>query len=535
MDSSSKDTPWQGNLIAEEARRHYEREHTLTLTQAIRKYPMAIFWTLAISTGVLMEGYDQGLLSSFYGFPAFQKQFGTSVGNRKYNISAPWQSGLSQAVHVGQIFGLFINGWAVDRFGYRYTMMLSSSLIAALVFMQFFAPRVEVLLVAELLIGFPLSTFLVSIMVYAAEICPTILRPYLTIYTNLCWSIGKFISSGVLRAFVESSGKRAYKIPMGVQWAWTPVIMVIIILAPESPWYLVHRNRLEDARKALRRFTSNPTETEISKNISMMIHTEEHEKSIISGTSYFDCLKGSNLRRSEIACVVFSFGPLGGAALSGFSTYFFEQAGLSTVYSFDLSIGQNALGFLCGILAYFIVWRIGRRNLVLIGLSGMLICLVIIGGLGVPATTQSLAWVTGGLMYAYVVVNSLSVGPIAGTIVSEIPSVRLRIKTVCLARNAYNVTSIINNILTSYQINETAWNWRGMAGFFWAGSCLLIIWAWFRLPESRDRSLAELDALFEAGTPARAFAKTSIKIGAEESLSEIPKGDVSIKVEASDV
>lgn len=94
--------------------------------------------------------------------------------------------------------------------------------------------------------------------------------------------------------------------------------------------------------------------------------------------------------------------------------------------------------------------------------------------------------------------------------VAEIPSTRLRQKSVVLARNAYNITSIICNILITRQLNAGAWNWGGKAGFFWGGvSLLALVWVFFRLPEPKNRTYAELDALFERRTSARKFASIS--------------------------
>jgi hypothetical protein len=59
---------------------------------------------------------------------------------------------------------------------------------------------------------------------------------------------------------------------------------------------------------------------------------------------------------------------------------------------------------------------------------------------------------------------------IAFSLVAEISTRRLQIKTVALGRAAYNVAAIISNVLTPYMINPTAWNWGNYAGFFWGGS-----------------------------------------------------------------
>lgn len=54
-----------------------------------------------------------------------------------------------------------------------------------------------------------------------------------------------------------------------------------------------------------------------------------------------------------------------------------------------------------------------------------------------------------------------------------------------------------------------AWGWGAKTGFFYAGTNLLcLIWCWFRLPESKDRSFGELDILFENKVPARKFRTT---------------------------
>jgi hypothetical protein len=97
-------------------------------------------------------------------------------------------------MHVGQIFGFMVNGWAMDCFGFKKTQIAGLLVMSGLFFIQFFAMSIEMLLVGELLIGFPLGIFLTLPTFYAAEICPMVLRPYLTTYVNLCYSIGKYIS-----------------------------------------------------------------------------------------------------------------------------------------------------------------------------------------------------------------------------------------------------------------------------------------------------------------------------------------------------
>lgn len=72
----------------------------------------------------------------------------------------------------------------------------------------------------------------------------------------------------------------------------------------------------------------------------MMVTTNEFEKALESGTGYLDCFRVIDLRRTEIVCVTWSVQALCGSMFMGYSTYFYEQAGLPTVDAFDLSMTQ---------------------------------------------------------------------------------------------------------------------------------------------------------------------------------------------------
>jgi SP family general alpha glucoside:H+ symporter-like MFS transporter len=151
------------------------------------------------------------------------------------------------------------------------------------------------------------------------------------------------------------------------------------------------------------------------------------------------------------------------------------------------------------ILAWFAMARFGRRTLFVGGLAAMSIILFIIGFVALaPLTAKG---------------PNITVGTITYSIVTEIPSSRLRTKTVALGRCLYNVIGIMNGIITPRMLNPSAWNWKGKAGFFWGGLCLLCgTWSFFRLPEPKGRTYGEMDALFEQRVSARKFRSTSVEL-----------------------
>lgn len=512
MDHMAQNNPNYAN-IAEAAQVATVKEHQMSLWQGLKLYPKAVAWSVVLSTAIVMEGYDVVLMGSFYVHPAFKEKYGEQNADGTYGIPAPWQAGLSNAMNVGQILSLFATGIISERFGYRKTMMGALPLIIAFVFILFFAPNKETLLVGEIFMGLPLGVFQTITVAYASEVCPVVLRCYLTTYVNLCWVMGQLIASGVLKGFVARTDQWSYRIPFAIQWIWPVPILIGVLLAPESPWWLVRRGGNEEAVQVLKRLTGtadptfNPGET-----VAMMVHTNELEKEIAAGTSYLDCFKGVDLRRTEIVCMTWAAQNLCGAGLMAYSTYFYQQAGLATSNSFNMSLGQYGLGFLGTLLSWVLMTFFGRRTLYVGGLAILNMLLFTIGFISLAGEDNTAAsWATGSMLLVYTFFYDSTVGPVCYSLVSELSSTRLRSKTIVLSRNLYNLLSIVNGVIIPYMLNPEAWHWRGKAGFFWGSLCFLcVVWSYFRLPEPKGRTFGELDVMFESRVSARKFKGTVV-------------------------
>ena len=141
----------------------------------------------------------------------------------------------------------------------------------------------------------------------------------------------------------------------------------------------------------------------------------------------------------------------------------------------------------------------------------MAVELCLIGILNPWTHKTNVAWAQAVLTLVWTATFQLSAGQLGWALPAEIGSTRLRQKTVCLARNASNITGVIGGTLENYFMNPEAWNLRGYTGFVWGGCAWLVfIWAYFRLPETKDRTFHELDILFAKQVPARKFATTNV-------------------------
>lgn len=156
------------------------------------------------------------LLSSFYALPQFNKKYGVLGVDGTYTVPAGWKSALSNGALCGEVLGLFVNGIVSERYGYRKTMIVSLAAMIGFIFIPFFAPNVETLLVGEILCGIPWGVFQTLTTAYASEVCPVALRAYLCTYVNLCWVFGQLIASGVLRSVLNRTDEWAYRLPFAV-------------------------------------------------------------------------------------------------------------------------------------------------------------------------------------------------------------------------------------------------------------------------------------------------------------------------------
>lgn len=156
----------------------------------------------------------------------------------------------------------------------------------------------------------------------------------------------------------------------------------------------------------------------------------------------------------------------------------------------------------------------GRRTIYITSLGFMLIIMALIGGLGIPQAQtheSAFSWGIGSLLVISSFLYYATIGPLTNTLCAEMPSAMLRSKSIALARGCYLVSAITANVLTPYQLNTKEWNWGAKTGFFWMGGCVIsLVFSYFCVPETKDRTTAELDHLFATKVSARKFAQTDV-------------------------
>ncbi|KAF3050689.1 hypothetical protein E8E11_010552 [Didymella keratinophila] len=487
--------------------------------QAVREYPMAATWAFIMSCTIIMEAYCVFIMGSFIALPAFRNRYGvlspTAENPDNHIIVASWQSALQMGGPVGAIAGCFLAGPLTSKVGYRWATIGALMVLNGFIFIMYFGNSLPIFFVSQLLCGITWGVFIANAPAYCSEITPIQLRAPATQMLQMFWAIGAMIVGGACYAYNENPGEEAYRIPIALQWMFPTPLAILLFLAPESPWWLVRKGRLEEAEKAVTRLGKRGV-VNSSEAVAMMRRTVDLEKTV-KEPNLIELWKGTDRYRTLIVCGVYAAQNLTGNLIANQAVYFFEQAGMSTNTAFAMGLITSALQWIFVMLSWILTTYLGRRTIYVWGSLinvGFLVALGIAGSVAV-STASNLAQASLGLIIS--VLFTLGPAPASWVIIGETSAIRLRPLTTGVGRAAYYIINIPCIFLSSYMLNPDEANLRGKCGYVWAGTgfvCFAL--AYFYLPEMKGRSYREIDILFKRKVPARQWTKTEVDIATDE-------------------
>lgn len=502
-------------------------EHALTIKDAIRLYTPAIFWSLLFALGVVVAGFDPQIVGTLVAIPQFQQNFGEfdeDFGG--YIVAAKWQSAFNIAVPVGSTIGAFAIGVPMERWGRRVSMAICCGISAVAIAIQFSTNKNKTqLVIAELLNGIAIGGFPVLGPAYISEVSPVVLRGIFTATVNTAYTTGQLIASGVLAGTQGRPDKWSYEIPFACQWIFPIFILCMLPFCPESPWWLVRKGDREGALKALKKLTHSSVD--VNQLLVAIERTNKLELEHIKEASWLDCFKGSDLRRTLLATLIYAIQPLSGNYLiTGYCVYFFELAGLNPNDAFNFGVGVLAVGWVGSVLSWLLIARLGRRQIYNWGLVLLTFLVFMVGVLDVVPRSQSVVWAQSSMMLIYNFFYDLTIGPLAYVILSEISSTRLRGKTTAISICFNDLLYVACGVAVPFAINPDQGNMRGKLAFVFFGiSIVSVIYCFFCLPETKGRTFAELDIMFLEGTPTRKFEQYTFDVDSNYRREGIVEGD----------
>lgn len=467
----------------------------------------------------VLKGIDGGIVRGLVGLNAFKETYGYFY-HGEYIIAAHWLSAFNYANLVGAIAGALCSGPAYDRFGPRIMMTICSMLSIAFIFLQFFSHTPAQLFVGQLINGCIIAFYPICASAYIGEVTPLALRGCVASMTNLAFSVGSLIASGILKGTESMDGIWSYKIPIATQWIMPVVILALVAFCPDPPYWLCRKGRVDAAMASLRRLATSEVDVRLKlAHIQETLRLEASFKRDRHRPNYLECFRGPDLRRLIICVMAYDMQAFAGNVFFiSYAVHFMEVAGLSSSDAFSMNLGMTAIGLVGTCASWLLLSWVGRRPVYLVGCTVLCILQFVIGMVDLtPDGNRAGVWAQCGLMIACTLAYDLTLGPFCYVLLAEVSSARLRGATVALSTVSCFIWSIVFAVAIPYAMDEDQANWGGKLGFLFAGTTLLcLVYCFFYLPETKGRTFEELDILFEKKVPSREFKKYQIDMAIEE-------------------
>ena len=374
---------------------------------------------------------------------------------RLWSLSGTMHGLVVSSALWGTVVGALGGGWIADRFGRKPTLCAVGALYFVSALWSALAGGPVALMIARLIGGFGVGISTIAAPVYIAEISPAESRGKLTALFQLNIVVGVVVALAS-NLFLKDVGENAWRWMLGAECAPAFLFLVLAPFLVESPRYLAMRDGAESAVR-LRLPTS---------------------------TRFFS---RANLRPILLAFFVAFFNQMSGCnAINYFAPRIFQMAGLGRDSAFLSTFGLGFLQAGATFLGLWLIDRVGRRTLLIVGGIGYIVSLF--------AASVFFATGNGPLAAACIIVflasHGLGQGTVIWVLISEVFPQMFRAQGQALGASTLWVFAAL--VALFFPIAAEAVPAAAIFAFFGVMMVLHLLWAWFIVPETKGKALESI-------------------------------------------
>ena len=446
-----------------------------------------IFMAVVAAIGGILFGYDTAVIS---GTTAIVKaQFGLS------DAGEGWYVGCAL---IGSICGVLVAGSLSDYLGRKLTMLISAALFSISAIGCAVCGNFDSLVAYRIIGGVGIGIVSIVSPIYISEVSPAKIRGTLVSLYQLAVTVG-FLLAYLMNWVIDANGSLSvagdlwtniwnsemWRGMLGSETLPALLFFSIIFFIPESPKWLIVKGKLDKASGVLAKIYAS--DAEVKEEIAT---TQTSLKGETKG-AWSDLLKPGILLAVIAGSAIAILGQFMGVnAVLYYGPKIFADAGFDNPMFSTVLVG--VVNCVTTILAVFIIDKVGRKQLIYWGVSGMILCLVAIGVYFAWGAALGLG---NGFMLtfflAYVFCCAISISAIVFVLLSEMYPNSVRGRAMSIAGFALWIGTYLIGQLTPILLG---WSQAGTF-FIFAVMCvpyMLIMWK--VIPETTGKTLEEIES-----------------------------------------
>ena len=444
-----------------------------------------IFMAAVAAIGGILFGYDTAVISGT-----------TDIVRNQFSLSASGEGWYVGCALIGSIIGVLCAGSLSDYIGRKITMLISAAFFSISAIGCAVCGSFDALVAFRIIGGVGIGIVSIVSPIYISEVSPAKIRGTLVSLYQLAVTAGfllAYLANWAIDAGIDPSAAadaglwsrmfnaEAWRGMLGSETLPALLFLFIIFFIPESPKWLIIKGKSSEATAVLSRILGSEDEIDAEVEATRSSSGEDKGK-------WSDLLKPGILVAVLAGCAIAILGQFMGVnAVLYYGPKIFSEAGFDNPMFSTVLVGL--VNFATTVLAVFIIDRVGRKQLIYWGVSGMIICLIAIGTYF--ATGDALG---NGFMLAfflaYVFCCAISISAIVFVLLSEMYPNSIRGRAMSLAGFMLWVGTYLVGQLTPVLLE---WSQAGTF-FIFAVMCvpyMLIMWK--VIPETTGKTLEEIE------------------------------------------
>ncbi|KAL3450525.1 general substrate transporter [Aspergillus insuetus] len=463
------------------------------------------FWiTVACAADMALFGYDQGVFGGVIVTEDFLSTF---------YLKGPEHTSLLGTVtaiyDVGCFFGAITAVYIGERLGRRRSILCGTVTMSIGAILQASAYGVPQLIIGRIVSGLGNGINTATAPTWQGETSHAKWRGKLVLLEMVFNIAGYSLSNWLTLGFSYVPGSASWRFPLAFQFFFIFIILGTVIWLPESPRWLIKRDRLDEASQIIadiadRQLDDAEVVATVADIRSAVLHENQHR---ISWSGIFSRQPGgahgtSTVRRLVLGMTAQAMSQLSGINVTSYylPTVLMQSVGLTESLARVLTACNSVSYLIAGCVSLFAIERLGRRQLLMICSAGQSFCylmitiLICFSGKAKFTSQSQVASASVAFFFSYYVFFACGFQGIPWLYPVEINSLVMRTKGAALGSATNWALNFMVVEITPIGVQNLGWRFYIIWTVFNASFIPLV---YFFFPETADRTLEDIDRFFQ--------------------------------------